>query len=198
MGRRGGTVFVAVVFCAAAVTLGAALALSQAISIDFGSGRRHLRQVAIAPEACGAVSAVHEQLNAFEVSYLAAQAGINRDAVQAILRPSDDTVSSLAPASPSARSAPWPMVRVELDGAAARLDATVAVALPAFPPRIQRYLEMLRSDIASGRTELGDVRRRGRLDAATRSSFGRGRRHAGFASDLVGHQCLVSLGASNF
>ena len=184
------------VVCLVVVTAGFAVASSLHFSTDFTSHRRHLRQVSIDPEACGAVRAIHEQLNELETAYVAAELGINRAEMQAILHPSKDTMKSQEPAS--SRPTPFPVVRAELDVAAAQLDATVGYSLPAFPPRIQHYLVMLRADIADGRATLADARRPSDLDAVTGSAFDRGQRHAGFAGDLVGRQCPVSLGANNF
>jgi len=152
--------------------------------------RHHLRPVKIAPEACGAVEAIHAQLDALEQDYFAAQLGIDGNTLRAVLR------SRREP--PAARRIPWVLVRTELDATAQRLDAAIASGTPAFPARVRHYLTLLRTDLAEGRMALAGVDRSVQLEAATRDAFDRGQKRAGYASDLIGHQCPVRLGADNF
>jgi hypothetical protein len=59
---------------------------------------------------------------------------------------------------------------------------------------VQRELTAIRTNIAQGRAVLPKVTNAGALNL-TRTAFARGQLHAGYASDRVGDQCPVPLGA---
>ena len=158
---------------------------------DVTIGRRHLDEIPIdRARACGNVESIHDALATLDTSYTAATFGLTGKQYVAVL---DNATSSTAPIS-SITLPPWPTVAADLDASAARLDLVVAAGIPNFPPRAQRELRAVRTNIAAGRAELPKVTDSAALNL-TRAAFERGKLHAGFASDLVGDQCSVPLGA---
>jgi hypothetical protein len=174
---------------------GAALWALGSMRLDFdlfsASDRRHLDEIPIdRARACGSVESIHDALANLNTSYTAATLGLTGEQFAAIWK---NVPSSTAPPSPVTQS-PWPTVAADLDASAARLDLIVAAGIPNFPPRAQRELQAIRTNIAEGRAVLPKVEDAGSLNL-TRPAFERGQLHAGYASDLVGDQCPVPLGA---
>jgi hypothetical protein len=163
-----------------------------AMRFDFSSsGRRHLDKIPIdRARACGSVESIHDALATLNASYTAATFGLTGDQYAAIWK---NLPSSTAPLS-NITEPPWPIVAADLDALAARLDLIVAAGIPNFPPRVQRELTAIRTNIAQGRAVLPKVTDSASLNL-TRTAFERGQLHAGYASDLVGDQCPVPLGA---
>jgi hypothetical protein len=173
------------------------LTLIQGPSFDFSTpGRRHLRQIPIArAQACSQVEAIHAQLSAFAESYTAASFGIDAKTLNEVVRGAGASPTSGAP-EPSAIQRPsWVVVESEIDDAAQRLDAALVNGMPYFPSRIRTQLATIRSSIAEGRRQLATVHDASAFKSLTRRPFERGQLHAGYASDLVGRQCRVRLGA---
>jgi hypothetical protein len=161
-------------------------------SFNVSIGRRHLHQIPIKrSQACGDVEAIHAQLDAFSQTYMAAQLGIDATAWRELWKPA--TATATATAIPQAP--PWPVIEAEVDGAAQLLDAALVNGIPHFPRRIQAELRRVRDNLALGRMRLAIVHDRERFTSLTRVPFARGKLHAGYASDLVGRQCRVPLGA---
>jgi hypothetical protein len=153
--------------------------------------RHHLDEIPIdRAKACGSVESIHAALATLETSYIAATFGLTSEQYAAIL---ENLPSTTAPLS-TITQPPWPAVAADLDASAAQLDLIVAAGIPNFPPRAQRELRAIRTNIAAGRAVLPKVTNAGALNL-TRTAFDRGRLHAGYASDLVGDQCAVPLGA---
>jgi hypothetical protein len=162
-----------------------------AFEIGFAE-RRHLDEIPIdRDKACGSVESIHAALDSFNTAYMAATFGLDEQTVAAFFDRTDTTSprSSITTTPP-----PWPTVAANLDASAARLDLIVAAGIPDFPPRAQQELRAVRTSIAQGRALLPKVTNAGALNL-TDPAFDRGRLHAGYASDLVGDQCSVPLGA---
>ncbi len=87
------------------------------------------------------------------------------------------------------------MIEAEVDGAAQQLDAALVNGIPHFPRRIQSELTRVRENLAVGRMRLATVDDAAAFSSLTPGPFERGQLHAGYASDLVGRQCSVPLGA---
>ncbi len=155
--------------------------------------RRHLDQIPInRADACGKVETIHDALDSLNTSYTAATLGLDPAQWTSIL---DGVRSGTGPPSePTRQQPPWPTVAAGVDASAAQLDLVLADGIPHFPPRVQRELTAIRTNIAKGRALLPKVTDAGAL-TLTRPAFERGQLHAGYAGDLVGDQCPVPLGA---
>ncbi len=164
---------------------------------DFSDGRRHLDQIPIdRAESCGEVEAIHAQLDAFAQTYGTASWGFYLGAGTTI-GPGEQASTTTAVAAPAPAPVPapsWPELEAEVEVAAAQLDAALAHGIPHFPKRIRSELAAVRASIAEGQARL-PVESVQRFNALTQRVFERGQLHAGYASDLVGHQCRVPLGA---
>lgn len=177
-----------------ALVAGAAysLTLISGPSFDFSTpSRRHLRQIPIErAQACGHVAVIHAQLSAFEETYQLAAFGIEKKAWDEGVRAVRNSASP-----PVVQPPTWPVLEAEVYGAAQWLDGALANGIPHFPPRIRAELTVVRISINEGRQQLPKVRDVPTFNALTRRFFERGQLHAGYASDLVGRQCRVRLGA---
>ena len=165
---------------------------------DFSTpGRRHLHQIPIdRTQACSSVEAIHSELNAFEASYQLATFGFDARTWDEVIRA--PRASPGAPASyPQVQSIPWPAVEASVDSAAQRLDVSLLHGMPHFPRRVRSELAIVRNRINEGRKRLPVVNDVAAFKSVTLRPFERGQLHAGYASDLVGRQCRVRLGADN-
>jgi hypothetical protein len=160
---------------------------------EFGvSERRHLDEIPIdEARACGSVEAIHDALDSFNGTYTAAMLGIDAKQLNALMAVGR---SSAGPPT-TFTSTPWPTVASGLDASAQRLDLVLADGIPHFPARVQRQLTVVRDSIVAGRRQLPKVDDVAALTQLTHRAFDRGKLHAGYASDLVGDQCSVPLGA---
>jgi hypothetical protein len=165
-----------------------------AMRFDFSSsGRRHLPEIPInRADACGKVETIHAALDSLNTSYTAAMFGLDAAQWSSILNGVD--AGTGPPPSSSLQQPPWPTVAAGVDASAAQLDLVLVDGIPHFPPRVQRELTAIRTNIAQGRAVLPKVTNAGALNL-TRTAFEHGQLHAGYASDLVGDQCPVPLGA---
>jgi hypothetical protein len=158
------------------------------------SERRHLDEIPIdRADACDNVEAIHAALDSFSSSYMAASLGISQAQWDALRRPTAS--SSVPPAELLAHQPPWPMIAADVDASATRLDLVLADGIPHLPARLRQELAVVRQSIAEGRRQLPKAHDFGELEARTGRAFDRGKLHAGYASDLVGDQCSVPLGA---
>ena len=162
---------------------------------DFEVGfaeRRHLDEIPIdRARACGSVESIHSALDSFNLSYTAATLGVDEQSAAAIF---GRTAGPSTGPPPPVTQPPWPTIATKLDASAARLDLLIAAGIPNFPPQVQQELEAVRASIADGRAVLPRVVDSLSLNQ-TRPAFDQGQLHAGYASDLVGDQCAVPLGA---
>jgi hypothetical protein len=167
-------------------------------SLDFfATGRAHLDPIPIdRTRACSHVEAIHLELNRFQDAYFAtAFFGLDQQQYEGLAAANQVSGSSTTTPRPF-DVARWPLVKAELDGDAQQLDGAIASGTAAFPPRIQRELGAVRDALARGRVELVGTTDPTKLLRRTNGLFERGQKHVGWASDLVGRQCAVPLGAT--
>ncbi len=186
----------AAIVAAACAGYGVALFAVGAMHFDFfsASDRRHLDPIPIdRTKACGSVETIHAALDSLNTSYTAATLGISpeqwiqlRGGVESGTLRSDDFAT---------RQPSWPAVEADVDAAAARLDLILVAGIPHFPRPLRKELSIVRASIADGRRQLAEIDDTQELGSLTSRAFDRGKLHAGYASDLVGHQCSVPLGA---
>jgi hypothetical protein len=93
------------------------------------------------------------------------------------------------------RELPWPQTQARLRRATDVLDFSIAVGIPHFPPRVQRYLTTARNDVLAGRRNLGVARSTSDFAFGANHLYEHGRTAFGYAGDLIGHRCSVDLGA---
>ncbi len=160
------------------------------------TSRRHLRQIPIdRAQACGEVEAIHAALDSFAQSYMAATLGMDSKTWNEFRSMVTAGTATSVPQPPATQPPAWPVIESEVDAAAQRLDTALAHGIPHFPRRLRTELTMVRNNITEGRQQLPKVLDVPTFKALTSRLFERGQLHAGYASDLVGRQCRVRLGA---
>jgi len=137
--------------------------------------RSHLHTVPIAPDACPYVRSLHEAANNYQSAY---------------------------PWMPNALDASgkplsWPETRTRLLLAAGALEYTIVASTTHLPGSVRQYLNTVRQSIDAGRRQLliahdgDDFKNRALVYQQ------QGQRAFGFAADLVGSRCGVSLSADS-
>jgi hypothetical protein len=152
-----------------------ASALSHAF--DFGGEeRKHLDPIPIAAGACPYVVLMHQAANNFQAS-----------------------VPPLGILGYDARGHPltWPQARARLTAALDALEVSIVGSRPHLPAPVRRQLVVAVREIRSGRAQLPLASDARDFWDRTKDELDRGKLAFGYASDLVGHRCGVTLGADD-
>lgn len=137
----------------------------------------HLKPIPVAAEACPVVEAIHRAANELQ----AASSPVDPEQlVRGNLEYQD-----------------WSVQRARLARAGDSLQGAIAFGQSTFPPRVRRYLRSVSEDIDAGRRELAAARDYDEYSDRTDDLWTDGQRALGYASDLVGDQCRVRLGAGS-
>jgi len=139
--------------------------------------RKHLKQIPIAASACPYVALMHAAANNYQSSMPVF--GLEIDSHGQIVK------------------VPWSHERQRIDASLRLLDGSIRASTPQLPHPIRAQLAVTLRSVHRGRLEL---RRAYSFENATdraRHAMDRGQRAFGYASDLVGHQCAVGLGADS-
>ena len=149
------------------------LLMAAAPRMDFSTHRHHLRAIRIDHGACPGVEAMH-----FAASVL-------RDAYP---EPGGSLDAYGHPRS-------WPEVRESLARFSVELRNAIDISTPSLPPRVRHYLAITRRSLDAGQREL--LLAKNELDFFVRmiEVKGVGQQAFGYASDLVGDECVVPLGS---
>ena len=158
----------------ALVVIGAAL-------VGFGDGmshlgeRKHLAPIPIAQNACPYVSLMHTAADYYQIN--AGLFGVGFDA--------------------RGRMLPWTTQRARLNATLEVFEASIKQSAPHFPARIRAQLAVTMRAAEEGRAQV--ARAHDAIDLMNRaeSTLQAGQQAFGFASDLVGKQCGVPLGADS-
>ena len=137
--------------------------------------RKHLDPIPIAASACPYVVAMHEAANNFQIA--APIGGFAFDAHERLLT--------------------WPETRARLAPALEALELSIVVSKPHFPDRVQHQLALALRETRNGRAQLPLANDGSDFFHRTESHLERGKLAFGYASDLVGERCGVSLGADS-
>ena len=135
--------------------------------------RKHLEPIPIAASTCPYVRLMHTAANNFQIA-------------QPLLGVAFDEHGQVLP---------WPETRARLDSALTSLEASIQASEPQFPRQIQHELSITLRAVREGRVQLAAANDGADLITDTRPVREMGKRAFGYASDLVGKQCGVMLGA---
>jgi hypothetical protein len=147
--------------------------------------RERLRAVPVSAAACAQVPGLHDAASRARIEMEYASAGYAVPRQNSFGLP-----NTPVPAS-------WPSSRSHLDASLRGLDTTLARSAYNFPAVIQEQFSTVRRDIASGRRELAQSQSIPAMLASSSVQWNDAVQAFGSASDLVGHQCATTLGASD-
>jgi hypothetical protein len=168
VGVVGGVVGLLAVFYGVAV----AAAVIAMHNIGTVGNREHLEPVPIAAAACPYVRVMHVAATNFQDAYPGL--GTNASTLDA---------------------ARWPTTRGQLASTAATFEHAIEVSRRHFPAPVRAQLATTLHEIHAGRIQLVHARDPNDVIARTVTMYANGQRAFGYASDLVGPQCGVGLGA---
>ena len=161
----------------AVVIVLATLASAMGNLFDFGPAeRKHLDPIPIAASACPYVVLMHQAANNFQTS-VPPLGILGYDA--------------------RGRRLTWPQVRARLTTTLAALEVSIAGSRPHLPIPVRRQLVVALREIRSGRAQLPLARDGDDFWQRTQDELDRGKLAFGYASDLVGRRCEVTLGADD-
>ena len=135
--------------------------------------RTHLQPITIDPASCSYVEDMHRAAKQFQHAY----------PVFGIAYDSDHRVLT------------WTEIQLRLAAAADVLDYSITASVDQFPTQVQWYLTAARDDLRIGRTQLPALRDGYDFVMRTSDLYADGKQAFGYASDLIGNQCAVPLGA---
>jgi hypothetical protein len=173
-GRSGVVAVAATVTVLAGVAVAVRVAADRFsdLSIAAGPDRTHLDPIPIdRADACPRVEAVHSEAQRFVELF----------------------GGGFLPGAGMFAGDDWPARQIQLDEAMARLDFATAAAMPALPTRVQTELEAVRRLLAEGRLRLAAASGPDALLGDAVRLYAEGQQHLGWAGDLVGSQCGISL-----
>ena len=159
----------------AALMVAAGIALSHMFKFEH-TERAHLQPIPIDPASCSYVDEMHRAANQFQRSYPVL--GFVEDAHGGLL--------------------PWTETKWRLAAAADVLDYSITASVDHFPTQVQWYLTAARDDLRAGRTQLPALRDGYDFVMRTTDLYAAGKQAFGYASDLIGNQCPVPLGANTY
>ena len=169
---RVGTYVVATAIVLVLVLIGVVIAAAP--RIGFPTHRHHLTAIRIDHGACPGVEAMH-----FAAMVL-------RDAYHPLPGGSLDAYG---------HPRRWPEVRESLARFSVELRNAIDISTPSLPRRVQHYLAITRRSLDAGQREL--LLAKNGLDFFVRTIRleSEGQQAFGYASDLVGDECVVPLGS---
>jgi hypothetical protein len=161
------------------VALGSYAVSNFSLGFDLQTSRKHLKPIPIAASACPYVRVMHATANALQSAE--PFFGLYLDRLGNAIEPQP----------------PWPQVRARVRSTLLNLQLAIFVSTPHFPPPIRHHLTDTLNAIHTGLIEVGQAQ--DAFDLVTRSSntLSGGQTAFGYASDLVGRQCHVPLGANS-
>lgn len=165
----------------AVALIAAALIVGGAWSAGFGSGagatigRKHLEPIPIAASACPYVIALHESANNFQIAMPLGSVAF------------DAHFHAMS----------WPQTRARFDTALRTLELSILVSRPHFPARIRHQLTVTLGAARKSVVQLAAAKNGDDLYNRTTTLFENGKQAFGYASDLVGDQCVVTLSADS-
>jgi hypothetical protein len=143
---------------------------------SFGpASRTHLKPTVIAASACPYVALMHTAANNFQAAEPAFGFALDEHGNQLT----------------------WPQTRSRLDRSLKALAYSIRASTPHFPPEVQSQLVVAADAVREGRQQLAVATDGKDLSIRTSSVLNLGKEAFGSASDLVGDQCSVRLGADN-
>ncbi len=144
---------------------------------DFGpEERKHLDPIPIAASSCPYVVLMHEAANNFQASV---------------------PLGGMLGYDARGRPRTWPQARARLATTLAALEVSIAGSRPHLPAPVRRQLVVALREIRSGRAQLPLARDGDDFWQRTQDELDRGKLAFGYASDLVGRRCEVTLGADD-
>lgn len=153
-----------------------AMALSQfSESLSHIGERKHLQPIPISASACPYVALMHAAANYYQGN------------VPVFGFAFDERGGTV----------PWSQERPHLDETLRLLKGSIVASREHFPDRIRAQLAVTVGAIDEGRAQLAQATDGFDVMNRSRPALERGQRAFGFASDLVGHQCRVGLGADS-
>jgi hypothetical protein len=166
---------IAAVVIATPVVLVAMVIAQLGNSLSHIGERKHLKPIPISKSACPYVAFMHAAANNYQSN--APLFGIAFDA--------------------NGHLVPWSRERPHLDATLQLLEGSIKAGTPHFPHPIRAQLAITQGAVHEGRLQLARSSNPGDLITRAQPAIDRGQRAFGFASDLVGHQCAVDLGADS-
>jgi hypothetical protein len=143
---------------------------------SFGpTSRSHRKPIVIAASACPYVALMHTAANNFQAAEPAFGFALDEHGNQLT----------------------WPQTRSRLDKSLKALAYAIQASAPHFPPEVQSQLGVAADAVREGRQQLAVATDGKDLSIRTSSVLNLGKEAFGWASDLVGDQCSVPLGADN-
>ena len=172
-----------------AILVVVALGMVGVAFVQFASGfnfdlpqRKHLKAIPIAASACPYVRAMHATANEFQ----SAEPVFG----SAYLGPGNDLVMPT-----------WPEVHARVKTTLMNLQLAILVGRPHFPLPVRRQLTATLDSIHTGLYQLAHVRNLNELsnyiNGNRDTAMQKGQAAFGFAGDLIGTQCRVTLGADS-
>ncbi len=137
--------------------------------------RKHLQPIPIAASACPYVRLMHTAADNFQRA-------------EPVLGTALDEHGN---------ALPWPQTQARLKTTLESFDTTIQISESHFPPPIQRQLETTLREVRAGRVQVAVARDGSDVWTRTEPMLERGKLAFGYASDLVGKQCGVMLGADD-
>jgi hypothetical protein len=138
--------------------------------------RKHLKPIPIAASACPYVSLMHAAANNFQSA-----------------EPSIFGVELNTDEQP----VPWPQERVHLNTTLSALETSIVIGIAHFPAPIRQQLAVTLAAVREGRVLVARSHNGQDLPSSGQPPFDTGQLAFGYASDLVGTQCGVTLGADS-
>ncbi len=139
---------------------------------DGDFGREHLKQIPIDQAACPSVRKIHETAGDLQASLPFFGAVF-------------DEQGNLMP---------WNAARERIRQSGLALEHEIDAGLQTFPPRVRAYLLTVQDGLKAGRVYLDEARDAEDFRRRTERVYAEGKEAFGYAGDLVGNQCGVSLG----
>jgi len=139
--------------------------------------RKHLKQIPISADACPYVALMHAAADNYQSNVPGLCFAIDAHG-QIVL-------------------VPWSHERQSIDDSLRLLEGSISASTPHLPHPIRAQLAVTLGAVHQGRLQLARAHSFDDARKRAQPAIDRGQRSFGFASDLVGHQCAVGLGADS-